>query len=109
VAIAGLMTLGSLGGIALLVTSVVWLTYEPLPGMEAPPGNSTGNGQDMPFSANQFLIGSLLMYSVPLVAGLVLGGTALWGLLCRSAMQWFDMAHRLRAEHRQLRESLAKS
>jgi hypothetical protein len=108
-AIAGLMTLGSLGGIALLVTSVVWLTYEPLPGMAPLPESPPGKSQEVAFSANQFLIGSLLMYSVPLVAGLVLGGTALWGLLCRSAMQWFDMAHRLRAEHRQLRESLAKS
>jgi hypothetical protein len=50
----------------------------------------------------------ILVYAIPLGTGLVLGLTALWGLLSKPTRQWYRFARAIRDEHRQLREQLAE-
>ena len=55
----------------------------------------------------RFMIGSLAMYGVPLLAGFVMGITVLWALLCRATAEWFRVARELRHEHHQARMMLS--
>jgi serine/threonine protein kinase len=111
VAFAGLLVLGSVAGLGLLGVAIIAVLQEgfmaDLP-PDPPQGQGfDGNVQTVPFSPRYMLIGSFLLYAVPLVAGIIIGGTALWGLLCRAAWQWFAFAREIRAEHRRVREEWA--
>jgi serine/threonine protein kinase len=108
---AGLLLVASVAGIGLLGASAIALFQN---GMfdelaSVPPMQSDGgqNVQRVQFSPRYMLLGSFLLYAVPLVAGVVMGGTALWGLLCRAARQWFEFAREIRAEHQRVRHELA--
>jgi len=58
-------------------------------------------------SAQNFIYGALAMYALPLLAALMLGGTALWALLSPTTGRWFHFAREIRLEHRRLKEQLA--
>lgn len=105
---SGLITIASIGGLFLLVFATVTILSGSAGDFEQsmkPPEGGSGNVNQI--SAKYFLTGTLMVYAVPLVAGVVLGATTLWALLCRAVWQWFKLARDLRAEHRLLREQLA--
>lgn len=106
---AGVLAVGSVLGLVLLGISMVVIMNEPFEGLVPPPQPHDGQQLQFQISPQRMLISSLLMYAVPLVAGIILGGTALWGLVCRSASQWFRLARELRTEHRRMRDGLAGS
>jgi serine/threonine protein kinase len=57
-------------------------------------------------AAQNFLYGAIAMYALPLLAALMLGGTALWGLLSPTTGRWFRFSREIRLEHRRLKEQL---
>ena len=111
VACAGLLVLASIGGLSLLGAAVIAILqgelFNELASAPAPQQGLDGNVQTVPFSPRYMVAGSFLLYAVPLVAGIVIGGTALWGLMCRAARQWFEFARDIRREHRRVRQELA--
>ena len=56
------------------------------------------------FQTQNFVFGMVAMYSVPILAGLLMGVTGIWALLSRKAGEWFAFAAQIRWEHRQMRE-----
>jgi len=58
-------------------------------------------------AAQNFLYGAIAMYALPLLAALILGGTALWALLSPITGRWFRFAREIRLEHRRMKEQLA--
>ncbi len=109
VGIAVLMMLGAIGASAAAMAGVVavaainqenWekVTKSGKAGPVAPPRVSEVRG---------FMYAGIAMYALPVLAELVLGGTALWTLLCRPTGRWFRFAREIRLEHRQLQEQLA--
>jgi hypothetical protein len=74
------------------------------------PDNQAGAEADQKkeaFSPSRVLLGTMAMYVLPLVVGLLLGCVQLWALLSRATAQWFRFARQLRWEHQQLRLSLS--
>src|SRR5262245_22013216 len=57
-------------------------------------------------AAQNFLYGAIAMYALPLLAALILGGTALWALLSPIAGRWFRFSREIRLEHRHMKEQL---
>src|SRR5262245_2977900 len=57
--------------------------------------------------AQNFLYGAIAMYALPLLAALILGGTALWALLSPITGRWFCFAREIRLEHRRMKEQLS--
>ncbi len=108
---AALLMLASVAGIAVLCVAVIEVLQGELFGaLPATPPSQEGLDGDVrtvQFSPRYMLLGSFLLYAVPLAAGIVVGGTALWGLLCHSARQWFAFARLHRAEHQRVRQEWA--
>ena len=57
-------------------------------------------------SPNYAMYAGLTIFVMPIVAGLVLGSTALCALLSSVTRRWFRFARELRLEHRRLKEQL---
>jgi serine/threonine protein kinase len=59
-------------------------------------------------SPNYAMYAGLTIFVMPIVAGLVLGSTALCALLSSVTRRWFRFAREIRAEHLRLKEQLAE-
>jgi serine/threonine protein kinase len=108
VACAGFVALTSIAGLVLMCMTVSIILSGKMEGLGPPSPQPGSNGQPvMSISPQVMLVASLLLYALPLVTGVILGATSLWGLLTRPAGQWFRCARELRAEHRRVRHELA--
>jgi hypothetical protein len=58
----------------------------------------------LPLPVKNFVFGMMAFYGFPLVMGLFLGTSGIWGLLNRKTGEWFHFAAQIRLEHRQLKE-----
>jgi len=111
VAISSLLATVSLVGIVMVVIAVFAALnndFGPV-GLDPEPASQGGAAPagGPPFSMRNMVLGMIAMYSLPIVMGLALGGSALWCLLCRATGRWFRFARDLRLEHRAAKEQLA--
>jgi serine/threonine protein kinase len=108
VIVSALLIVAALGGIALIavginaIGSYDWKEFERTMGEVDPdlPQNPAA-------AARRAFYAVLAFVSLPLLAELILGATALWALLCRATGQWFRFARDIRREHALLKERLA--
>jgi serine/threonine protein kinase len=57
-------------------------------------------------SLRPMMMGIVLMYAVPILIGIILGAAVAYFLLSRKAANWFRLASRIRAEHRNMQSKL---
>jgi serine/threonine protein kinase len=107
VACASLILLASITSLSLLGVGLTTILTGDLEGFASPPPNPEDGRQTMTISPHVMLAASLMLYALPLVTGVILGATSLWGLVTSPAGQWFRQARELRAEHRLVRQELA--
>lgn len=69
-----------------------------------PEAEGAEQGEKVVFPVRNFLLGSLAMYALPLLVGLLLGVAGIWSLVTRISGEWFNLAVQIRTEHRFLKE-----
>jgi hypothetical protein len=113
--LSGVVTLACLGGCVALVYTAASMNLDPdvdkaVVGTEKKPvgreNEQADAGTATPFKAQNFLLGMVAMYSVPLLLVLICAATSFVSLLLPSTGAWFRMADQARREHRALVKSL---
>ena len=111
----GVVVLACLGGCVAMVYTAASMIMDPnldkaMAATEGKPLDRENEQADpekaTPFKAQNFVLGMVAMYSVPLLLVLICAATSIASLLLPSTGVWFRMAGQARHEHRALLKSL---